>query len=452
MMVLASMVRLWRCGFILLVVVWTACGGVTPPAGGGQPPSRVSFSIDPVDKLDLLFMVDDSVAMIGQPELAEQLPAMLHELASLPGGMPDLHAGVITSDLGAGTLSLSVCSPGGRRAVLQTHQGCGLVDGARFVDIPRRGPSNVTVDLTRALGCLVSVGVAGCGYEHQLAAVAKALDESATPENVGFLRPDAHLAILLITDEDDCSAPPDSTLFADMVDQESTLLCALAGHVCRGVHPPAAEFTAPLSTCRASDDGPLLPIPSLVQSVRAHKEDPDRQITVAGIFAAPKFQPNAQYRIVRGRDGILLFDTICNGGLGAAAVGLRLQRYVESFGAAGAVEDICTDALTPALTRFGSRIVTRMARPCAPPLIDANPAEPGLQPDCEVVARGPGGSDTHVPSCRSGQPGPCWRAGSEPSCGSAGHVIIVEGREGLPSAHLVASCAGCVDGDGRRCE
>ena len=51
---------------------------------------------------------------------------------------------------------------------------------------------------------------AGCGFEHQFAAITRALGAdgrgAAPAENQGFLRPDAYLAIVMITNEDDCSA------------------------------------------------------------------------------------------------------------------------------------------------------------------------------------------------------------------------------------------------------
>ena len=52
--------------------------------------------------------------------------------------------------------------------------------------------------------------------------------QSPPLENAGFLRRNATLAIVLITNEDDCSAPPDSALF----DSSSQLVSGFA--VCAG--------------------------------------------------------------------------------------------------------------------------------------------------------------------------------------------------------------------------
>ena len=70
-------------------------------------------------------------------------------------------------------------------------------------------------DLVKTFTCMASLSTstqAGCGFEHQLESVYAALhgtDVSAMPtENVGFLRDDAFLAVVLVTNEDDASAPP----------------------------------------------------------------------------------------------------------------------------------------------------------------------------------------------------------------------------------------------------
>ena len=92
-------------------------------------------------------------------------------------------------------------------------------------------------------GCIAAVGENGCGFEHQLGAVARALgaDGARAPvENDGFLRPDAALAIVLVSDEDDCSAPVTSPLYdavqnltlASAMGPPSSFRCSEFGHLC----------------------------------------------------------------------------------------------------------------------------------------------------------------------------------------------------------------------------
>jgi hypothetical protein len=77
--------------------------------------------------------------------------------------------------------------------------------------------------------------------------------------NVGFLRENAYLAIVLVTDEDDCSAEPnnaanDNIFTGNPMDpntsiptETSSLRCAARGHVCNGNpipnYTPATGYT-----------------------------------------------------------------------------------------------------------------------------------------------------------------------------------------------------------------
>src|SRR6185295_10905021 len=100
---------------------------------------------------------------------------------------------------------------------------------------------NYQGDISDAFTCIAALGDQGCGFEGQLKSVRWALDPlNVPPGNEGFLRPDAFLAVILITNEDDCSVPDDS----DMIDpQQMTMASALGplwswrcnefGHLCQ---------------------------------------------------------------------------------------------------------------------------------------------------------------------------------------------------------------------------
>jgi hypothetical protein len=74
------------------------------------------------------------------------------------------------------------------------------------------GRSNLPegVEMTDALRCFAPQGVAGCDFEAPLESMHQALLRSQNPTDpaYGFLRKDAALLMLIVTDEDDCSVAP----------------------------------------------------------------------------------------------------------------------------------------------------------------------------------------------------------------------------------------------------
>lgn len=127
------------------------------------------------------------------------------------------------------------------------------VDGDGVLDSPE----------AQALACLLPQGINGCGYESPLEAMLQALNPDAS-WNGGdrpFLRDDARLAIVVLTDESDCSVQDysvmnDPTFFninpANGEPQASSAICWNAGVTCNG--PDAAGV---YSDCQVVADGPL---------------------------------------------------------------------------------------------------------------------------------------------------------------------------------------------------
>ena len=133
------------------------------------------------------------------------------------------------------------------------HGDCtatGLDPGAMFIS-NSGGLANYTGQLSDVLTCIAALGSNGCGFEHQLASVARALGADGLPPpatNAGFLRDDAELAIILLSNEDDCSAPAGTTLYSlngFQQSQENPLgpianyRCNQFGHLCKD--PQAAD-------------------------------------------------------------------------------------------------------------------------------------------------------------------------------------------------------------------
>lgn len=168
---------------------------------------------------DILFVVDNSGSMADeQANLAANFSAFINEIA---GPQNDYRIAVVTTDTSAGNEA-----DGRRQDNFETEPGTGVpaltspnLQGCVATDIPTscfRGPNaNTRVIDSKQLDAAaqistfqdnVQVGSCGSGDEEGLEAMIRALDKSGNGEcNEGFLRDEANLVIVLVSDEDDGS-------------------------------------------------------------------------------------------------------------------------------------------------------------------------------------------------------------------------------------------------------
>ncbi len=358
-------------------------GGALPYPDGGLSGDRQLTS---ASKLDILFMIDDSTSMTPlQSRLAGGIPSFMTVLQGLPGGLPDLHVAVISSSLGAGAFAdvpgCGIGSPGNDDGKFQHLAGCGLAPSQSFVKASTSGASNnFTGTLASVVGCLTQLGDSGCGFEHQLESTRQALIKSSRtddPDNAGFLRDDAYLAIIMLTNEDDCSVPADSQLFNTSVASVNdrpplgglwSYRCNEFGHVCDQPMPHfATGLPMTLTNCRSAEtsDGlyHLTPVADFVSFLLQLKRDPN-QVFVAALTGPP--QPYTVHaRTAELPNGstemqpeIVHSCTTADGSYADPAV--RLGQFIGSFGPNGTFESLCADDLGASVTRVAQKLVGAM--------------------------------------------------------------------------------------------
>jgi hypothetical protein len=228
-----------------------ACGSRTPLAAPDEaaPAPRDAGSdcarATRVDSVDLLFMVDNSNSMNeNQEHLVGEFGPLIDTLTNPP---PDpatgarrpparsVHVGVVSSDLGTPGSVVPSCAatdtgddgllnPIRNGPALRMHEPwAGTTPGRRpphCVNDPEAYPPFLTFDVDGSdaaafrddFVCNAYLSIGGCGLEQQLESVYRALvvhnprfQVGNTDPNAAFVRDDAVLGIVVLTDEEDGS-------------------------------------------------------------------------------------------------------------------------------------------------------------------------------------------------------------------------------------------------------
>ena len=380
--------------------------------------------------IDLLFMVDNSGSMIEeQASLTTNFPAFINVLNTIEGGLPDVHIGVISSNVGTGGVNIGGCStatrPQGDDGNLLTNNCAGLT-AAYIEDIKRADGSrmqNYSGDLATLFGCMARLGTTGCGFEQPLESIYRALQPG---KNAGFLRDNAILAVVIISDEDDCSAKDGGALFGDPngtisspLGPRTSFRCHEFGVQCDNDPNPRAFGTrtgcVPRTNAQYMKD-----IEPYVTYLKGLKSDPTK-VVVAGIIG----NVDDQRTVVVGADPDDMTRPIvnasCSSASGLAYPAFRTKTFLESFPERNSITTICNENLTDALTEIAELVKLVVGSPCIDAeLSDRNDDLPGVQPECSVAdvtdPNGPNRTETVIASCDvSGGQTPCWRFISDPT-------------------------------------
>lgn len=297
---------------------------------------------DPIgsNRVDILWLVDNSQSMAEeQAELAARFREFIDALVDLRA---DFHIGVITTDMQApeesGRLQVRpgrVFLPtGGLGVPAELAAACAGLEaelraGQPFLTRSMYADANDNIDVERLqqdFQCIASAGIAGSSFERGL----DALDRALSPDllqgfNQGFVRDDAFLAIIFLTDEDDCSFG--------------------------GAFTPVSDAECYIAETRDR----MVPVEDIYQRLVELKNGDEGKVLIAGIIGdedGRELQPRATYTPI--------FSCAAPGATDAAGApaisarnGRRYRELVELAGARGIEESICQADFTNALRRIG---------------------------------------------------------------------------------------------------
>jgi hypothetical protein len=285
------------------------------------------------------------------------------------------------------------------------------------------------------------------------------------PENQGFLRDGARLAVFYFTDEDDCSATPDTDLFdpARTADYgiNHSFRCTRFGVACSGGLVPDEASGGPLAGCHpasSAEGGKLIEVQKYIDfftrpaSEGGIKDDP-REVVLATI-AGPK-EPVATLLTTPCADAIAPSCVVlahgCHSPQPADAMGnpllfadpaVRLETVVEAA-EHHQFTSFCEEDWSNAFTSLGDLILApRDASACLTAAIARTEA-----PNCDVTELVPNAAGTMtatmLPACASAAP-PCWRVTPRADCPAPQSLelsIDHGATEPVVGARITARCA-----------
>lgn len=401
-----------------------------------------------VSKVDLLFVIDKSSSMIEEQDaIKEQIPRLVRILASgdfdldaagvsadgvaeFPPPPDGINFAVISTDLGIGYDSAEfACSPTGDDAgfvFADVTKACRDLNGAGrdpalaaqpFVTyVP---PADGSVDvaqisaLSAEVGCRAELGKEGCGYERQLDAMLKALTPAggiakfpsggAGPydgvyfdtdgrgdgaPNQGFIRDDALLAVIVVSDENDCSAvdlnlfqPNGSGAPFGLGIEDQNLRCFQFNS--QALHDPQRFVDGLLA---------LKPDPELVvfSAITGIDRDliPDPDFIDYDRILDPALTPSMVEAVDVNSDpnNKLLVPACDVPGLGKSFPGRRyveLAKALEEADSNGVIQSICQQDFSPALNAILGKIADVLGGACLSRELPADPSTGEVA--CEVL-------------------------------------------------------------------
>ena len=376
--------------------------------------------------VDILFVVDNSLSMADeQAKLARQFPKLIDALRSPKLGpvkagavcnesntsgckIANVRIGVVSSDMGAG--NYGVCA-GNDRGQLQYKAKVGNCQPPRDRWISyNEGATNIfgagkdpIEKVKEAFSCIAQLGTSGCGFEQPMEAAMQALHPQLN-RNPGFLRndptsgKDALLAVVFITDEDDCSARI-PTIFDRMNPEfdasiDLSFRCFLDGVSCAGCSGTNCAALGDRTQCKPKQGKYLYGVNRYIDFFKKLKASQYAGSGYGRVLMAAIAGPTNRVKVVPGSSGKGLAKEcqVSGDGDSGAVPAVRIQALVHAFSAQlteteinaikakkaqgsywidekGAFREenytsICSSDFSPALRALGKRIVASLVPPC----------------------------------------------------------------------------------------
>ena len=398
---------------------------------------RVEFKDIPITvnrNIDILFVIDDSPSMADkQANLANNFPNFINVLNTIEGGLPDVHIGVVSSDVGTkatqdaapgpaiGSIGQGGCSGTGDSGNLQITGA--PVQGVFLSDIKLSNgmrQTNYTGDLATVFGQMARVGAGGCGFEQHLESMRRALNNNMA--NAGFLRPDAYLAVIFIADEDDCSMSKAALLGPESaaLGPQQSFRCTRFGVTCDqgGGSTDAMNQVGTKGQCHPNENSQYLEkVQTYVDFLKGLKTD-STNVIVAGIMGTTEPVQTELRAPPNGGTAIPSLAHSCSYmGATGTEVGdppIRIKFLLDQFPNRSTFTSICQTNLSDGLTLIAQLLKTVLGSPCIEgKLADVDPNTAGDQFECSVSYVSNYGKPTQteqvLPECNMGLTNkPCW--------------------------------------------
>lgn len=348
----------------------------------------------PSGRVDILVVVDNSGSMQQEQEaLAANFPRLIEELM-LPSNpehnaVTDLHVGIVSTDLGSAGYVLPTCGSGAlghalgddgmlRHAPSPAVGGC-AASYPLFLSRVRDQADYPLGRMAEDFRCLATLGTSGCGFEQQLEAARKALVEHARPGGVNddFLRPDSILAVLWVTDEEDCSVADTAILDPGRDDLgHYNLRCYVHQEMLKRVDGMLDELRSLRPNPRDFVVAMIAGVPFEGSDGAACQGRGEHLGDCLGL-------PIMQYAVDPAAPASILPACVHPSGWGHALPGRRLVEAAMRIGPQATVYSICNDDWRPAIDGVLELIQDSMDRVCFPHELKLDPAT--CRAECDVV-------------------------------------------------------------------